>query len=704
MAEIKNPQLQLAKEFVEFTGSNIFLTGKAGTGKTTFLHTLKKESTKRMIVVAPTGVAAINAGGVTIHSFFQLPFGPQVPGFNPQQTENSTRFSRFNREKIKIIKSLDLLVIDEISMVRADMLDGIDSALRKYKNGSLPFGGVQLLMIGDMNQLAPVVKDNDRAILLTYYETAFFFSSKALQKTNFISIELKHVYRQSDSEFIKLLNKVRDDKLDKESISILNKRYDPAFDPEDENYITLTTHNARAQNINEKKLKNLKGKLKSFTADIMGEFPEYNFPTKEKLLLKEGAQVMFIKNDPSYAKRFFNGKIGKIISLDEEEIQVQCKEDAEPITVEPLDWKNVRYSLDDKSKEIQESIMGTFTQIPLKLAWAITIHKSQGLTFEKAIIDSASAFAFGQVYVALSRCKSLEGMVLSSPIEPMSIKTDQIINSFTQDVEKNQPDSQKLQDSKIAFQQDLITELFNFDYCRRLINQNLKFIRDNISSLPKSLIQDFQNILENFDKDIYRVSVKFASQLYLLMTGNSNPEDNTELQQRIKKASQYFSNKIRNIVCEAVQELPSDTDNTKVKKSQKEIREKLLNHTNYKYLCLDSCKSGFHLKNYLYSRAKATLEELQKKSKTRKSDYIPSDQSNTELYKILKNWRNLKADELNWKVYRILQLKSINEIAERSPETKEELSSVNGIGKKKMERFGEELLEIILDYKNDRSP
>ncbi|MFC2106801.1 HRDC domain-containing protein [Bacteroidota bacterium] len=703
MSEIKNPKLQLAKEFVEFTGRNIFLTGKAGTGKTTFLHNLKKESSKRMIVVAPTGVAAINAGGVTIHSFFQLPFGPQVPGYNPQQNEERIRYNRFNKEKIKIIKSLDLLVIDEISMVRADMLDSIDTVLKKYKNGSQPFGGVQLLMIGDMNQLAPVVKDHDWAILRTYYDTAFFFSSKALQKTSFVSIELMHVYRQSDIKFIRLLNKVRDDKLDNESINILNTRFDPSFDPKDESYITLTTHNAKAQNINNQKLKTLKNKSRSFTAEVKGDFPEYNFPTEDKLTLKEGAQVMFIKNDPSYAKRFFNGKIGKIVSLEDDEILVQCEGEEEPISVEPLEWDNVKYTLDEKSKEIQESIMGKFIQIPLKLAWAITIHKSQGLTFEKAIIDSASAFAFGQVYVALSRCKSLEGMVLSSPIEPRSIKSDKVINSFTQDVESHQPDSKQLHDSKLAFQQDLINELFDFEYIRNLIYKNIKFVGDNKSSLPKGLYQDFNDILNNFNKEILTVAGKFASQLQLLLYENSNPEENAPLQDRIKKASTYFSQKLKESVLDAVTNLASETDNTQVKKQQKEIREKLMKQSHYKNLCLESCKMGFNLKNYLSVRAKASLEELPKKAKAKKSDYNASDQSKSPLYLALKNWRNLKADELNWKVFRILQLKSINEIADRMPQSKEELFSINGIGKKKMELFGDEILDVVSDYVRDHS-
>lgn len=382
---VYNPQLQLANDFVEFTGQHIFLTGKAGTGKTTFLRHLKDRSPKRMIVVAPTGVAAINAGGVTIHSFFQISFGPQVPGY---QGGDKQGFKRFSKEKRNIMKSLDLLVIDEISMVRADLLDGIDETLRRFRNNNRPFGGVQLLMIGDLQQLAPVVKEDEWNILRSHYETAFFFSSKALQKTQYVSIVLLHVYRQSDQHFLDLLNKIRDSQADRELIDQLNKRYKPNFDPGNENYIILTTHNAKAKQINESKLVRLKTKSVHHGAEVGGNFPEYTFPTEVDLELKKGAQVMFVKNDPNPEKRYFNGKIGTITDFTEDEVIVQCPEEKEPIYVTAVEWQNIKYSIDEDTKEIRESVEGTFTQIPLKLAWAITIHKSQGLTFDRAIIDS----------------------------------------------------------------------------------------------------------------------------------------------------------------------------------------------------------------------------------------------------------------------------------------------------------------------------
>jgi ATP-dependent exoDNAse (exonuclease V) alpha subunit len=410
-----NPQLQLAFDFVQYTNKNIFLTGKAGTGKTTFLHQLKKVSPKRMVVVAPTGVAAINAGGVTIHSFFQLPYGPHIPDheniptseLNPEKPQAYQK--KFNREKIRLIQSLDLLVIDEISMVRADMLDAIDLVLKKYKDRTKPFGGVQLLMIGDLHQLSPVVKEDEWSLLKKYYDTVYLFSSKALQQIPSVNIELKHIYRQSDEYFINILNKIRNNQIDQQTLTELNQRYIPNFSPDEkEGYIVLTTHNASAQEINQNKLKKIKSPSEIFGADTEGEFPSFSYPTEQELELKEGAQVMFVKNDSSSLKCYYNGKIGKVIRMDEDEVYVKCPDDEDEILVKREEWQNVKYFLDEETKEVKENVIGTFTQYPLKLAWAITIHKSQGLTFEKAIIDANASFAHGQVYVALSRCKNFD--------------------------------------------------------------------------------------------------------------------------------------------------------------------------------------------------------------------------------------------------------------------------------------------------------
>ncbi|MCP4455615.1 MAG: AAA family ATPase, partial [Planctomycetes bacterium] len=371
---IENSQLQLAYEYVQFTGTHVFLTGKAGTGKTTFLRSMKDRCSKRMIVVGPTGVAALNAGGVTIHSFFQMPFGPLVPENatgGDRNSEGKPLARKFSRKKINIIKTLDLLVIDEISMVRADLLDGIDAVLRQYKDRTQPFGGVQLLMIGDLQQLAPVIKDEDWAILRPYYNTGFFFGSLALQPAPFVTIELKHIYRQDDPHFIDLLNRVRENRLDDEASKALNQRYRPGYQAEaHEGVVTLTTHNAQAQRINEAKLTAISKRARTFEADIKGDFAEYLHPTAACLALKIGAQVMFVKNDSAPEKRYFNGKIGTLTAFDDEVIKVQCQGDDDPIAVTPETWQNMKYTLDEQTKEINQEVIGSFTQMPLKAAWA----------------------------------------------------------------------------------------------------------------------------------------------------------------------------------------------------------------------------------------------------------------------------------------------------------------------------------------------
>ena len=433
MTDTLNPQIELAFDYVMYTNRNIFLTGKAGTGKTTFLHRIKEESIKRTVVVAPTGVAAINARGMTIHSFFQLPFGPFLPG----QKDDLSRKRKFRRKKINLIRNLDLLIIDEVSMVRADLLDSIDSVLRRFKNPMKPFGGVQLLMIGDLHQLPPVVKDEEWRLLNEYYDTPYFFGSLALKQTDPISVELKHIYRQSDSIFIDLLNRVRDNALDTEVLQKLNSRYIPKFKaPENEPYITLTSHNASANKINAEKLAEITGIVHKFKAEVTGDFPPHIYPTEEILEFKEGSQVLFIKNDPSPEKQFYNGKIGRITEIDGGVIYVKCPGDYQPIAVGKSEWTNVKYNLNEETKEVEEDEVGTFEQYPLKLAWAITIHKSQGLTFERAVIDAKAAFAHGQVYVALSRCKSFEGIVLRSKINYSSVKTDSVVRNYSENAEK----------------------------------------------------------------------------------------------------------------------------------------------------------------------------------------------------------------------------------------------------------------------------
>ncbi|NOY51719.1 MAG: AAA family ATPase [Chlorobi bacterium] len=694
-----NPELKLAYDFVQYTDKNIFLTGKAGTGKTTFLQDLKEHSPKRMIVVAPTGVAAINAGGVTIHSFFQLAFGPNIPGYTDIEAQKSMRFSS---QKRNIIKSLDLLVIDEISMVRADLLDGIDEVLRRFRRNNEPFGGVQMLMIGDMQQLPPVVRGQEWNLLRQHYDTAFFFSSLALKKTSFITITLKHVYRQKDEHFVEILNKIRDKQMDEKALGILNSRYIPDFDPGDENYIILTTHNAKAQSINNKKLAELKPKSFYYDAEVKGNFSEYNFPTDEKLELKLGSQVMFVKNDPEPDKKFFNGKIGVISSISKDEILVRCPDDTEEIEVRPLVWENIKYSIDQQSKEISESVEGTFTQIPLKLAWAITIHKSQGLTFDKAIIDSELAFAHGQVYVALSRCRSLEGMVLSTRFSTQSLKTDHLIDSFSNSAEKSQPDEKRLKQSKAEYIEKTLVDLFNFE----LLRSNLQWLRrlsySNKRHVLETNIDMLDKVQDDFNKNIFEVGKKFSPQLHNLLLNNHDAGNNDELQERIKKAVEYFLGKLRGIVSEKISSYSIESDNKEITKKLQKAEKFVLEELAFKTQCLEYCTNGFALNDYLQFRAKASMEPPTKaESKSRGKQAVSVEVHNPDLYKTIKAWRDTLAVESDVSHFMIMPLKTMRALSNQAPSNMEELKMVHGMGRKKIEAFGEEILEIIKHFRKN---
>ena len=705
---ISNDQLQLAFDFVQYTDKHIFLTGKAGTGKTTFLHRLKETSPKRMVVVAPTGVAAINAGGVTIHSFFQMPFGPFLPieltEMATSQSDTgstSNRLQKFNKEKISIIKSLDLLVIDEISMVRADLLDGIDDVLRRYKDHNKPFGGVQLLMIGDLQQLAPVIKDEDWNLLRLYYDTVFFFSSKALRKTDYISIELTHIFRQKDEKFIKLLNRIRDNNADEQVLVELNKRFFPGFVAKDsDGYITLTTHNYQSHNLNESKLEKLQGKIRKFTASVEGDFPEYSYPTDFELSLKNGAQVMFVKNDISRDKLFYNGKIGKIMSIEEDTIIVRCSCDQEDISVGSVEWQNTKYTLDEESKEIRETVIGTFTQIPLKLAWSITIHKSQGLTFEKVIIDAKDAFAHGQVYVALSRCKTLEGLILSTPISNQSIKSDAKVSIFNREIEQHPPGKALLEESKLAFQQNLLFELFDFQPILRRLNYSVKLMIEHQQSIHSSLKELIEQINNDVKRELFDVSEKFKGQLHQLISGNRNIEANIELQDRIRKACHYFSEKLEPIVIERLKKIDIEIDNKIVRKSVNDAVTRLSDDVTLKQACLVGCRDGFNVKNFMTIRAKAAIEPSEKKLKSQTTSYSSESLvAHPLLYKNLKVWRNQKADDLNVESFMVLPQKVLMELMSQLPVTIQGLKKVKGFGPKKVSQFGKEILNIIIEYR-----
>lgn len=601
----QNKELRYAWDFVEHTGRSIFLTGKAGTGKTTFLKTVVERSSKRSIVVAPTGVAAINAGGMTIHSFFQLPFSPFVPN-----AQIKSKFD-FGKEKRKIIASLDLLIIDEISMVRSDLLDAIDSVLRRYRDRYQPFGGVQLLMIGDLQQLTPVVTAEDERLLKPYYDTPYFFGSKALAQTDYVTIQLEKVYRQQDDTFLTLLNHIREGHPSADDLTLLNSRFKAVFLPKaDEGYIRLTTHNQIANSYNESELQKLTGRPHTYHARIEGTFPDYSYPTAETLTLKVGAQVMFVKNDPSAERRYYNGRIGHVTYADDRRLTVYCPGDADAIEVEPLEWENARYTLNDQTHEIESEVLGKFVQLPLRLAWAITIHKSQGLTFEHAIIDASLSFAPGQVYVALSRCKTLEGMVLASRIPQHAIISDDRVENYISQQETAARQSiTQLPTLKDEYYRHLLLELFDFrdifyreEYLGRLIIEFFYRSHTDIAELHK-------RALENFRQQVIGVAEKWCGMIQQMTITALHEEAFLE---RVKRSAAYFEQTLDTVLTKPLSLVPD------VKSQNKQAMKRLAENyaelhqiwLSRRYLLRKLSEQTFTIATYLRQKQHSLLDAI----------------------------------------------------------------------------------------------
>ena len=688
---IENKELELALNFIEKTDRNLFITGKAGTGKTTFLHQIKKESLKRMIIVAPTGVAAINAKGVTIHSFFQMPFGPILPN---QIANTSNQQRKFSKTKIDIIKSLDLVIIDEISMVRADLLDGIDQVLRRYKNRNKVFGGAQVLMIGDLQQLAPVVKPNEWSLLQQHYNTVYFFSSKAYQEANVVSIELKHIYRQKNEDFITILNEIRNDDLSEKSAKILNERYNPTFSPsKEEGYITLTTHNRRANLINDSELNKLKTKSCFFKAEVSGKFNENAFPNDENLALKIGSQVMFIKNDSSLEKRYYNGKIGVITDISKETVTVQCANEIDEIVAEKELWDNINYSINEETKELKEDIVGSFKQIPLRLAWAITIHKSQGLTFDRAVIDAEASFAHGQTYVALSRCTSLEGLVLKTPISSNAIINDKTVSTFNETVEENHPDETILNESEKNFQLNLISELFDYQPLLYPISRLIDIYYKNRTSIKGDVIDHLQTIKDDGVVALMKVSNGFKNQLNAISEDSILPENSSQIQERFIKALNYFVTQTKGNILNPLNAISFSTDNKAVKKDFTKqfdsLQEKLLE----KLFSLQKMTNGFKVQEYLKVRAKAVLQ----KSEPTKKKKVVSKRDPILAIK-LRELRDGISKDLGIPHFQIFTQETLYAMCDELPRTENALLKIAGMGKIRVSKYGEEILEAIEGY------
>jgi len=563
---------ELAKDFVQNTFVNVFVTGKAGTGKTTFLKSIQETTNKKMVVAAPTGVAAINAGGVTLHSLFQLPLGAFLPTkkhISNIATNINSLFSnlKIGKAKLELIKELELLVIDEVSMLRSDTLDAIDIILKNIRRKpDEAFGGVQVLFIGDMYQLPPVIRDEEWSLLSQFYDTPFFFSAQVMQECHYIHIEFTEIFRQTDNNFIQLLNNVRNNEMTEDDFLILNERFQPAIIEELDNFITLTTHNWKADKINQTQLAKLDAELHTFAGFLEGEFNDKALPTEMELHLKVGAQVMFVKNDIKPEKKYYNGKLAQIIKISGEEIIVSFLDDKEEYVLEKGKWENIRYEYNPESDKIKEKIIGSFSQYPVRLAWAVTIHKSQGLTFDRAVIDAGQSFAAGQVYVALSRCRSLNGVFLLTKIVPASIKSDERIVVFSQDnVSKTSRLAEELDFHKFEFSKAELYKCFNWDkYLENIEDYRLFAIEKKLPD--KELILEKINKIKSVIFELKDISEKFNKWLEQNLSQTNDIEQLMPVKQKISKSIAYFGKILADDILQPFDEIINEL---KIKKNVK---------------------------------------------------------------------------------------------------------------------------------------
>ncbi len=708
-----NEMFQLAIQLVNQSNRNIFLTGKAGTGKTTFLKYIRQNCPKQMAIVAPTGVAAINAGGVTIHSFFQLPLSPFIPetkgtGFSNQAQEISNKHSlisrlRFNSEKKKVIQQLELLIIDEISMVRCDTLDAIDTVLRHVRQQPAErFGGVQVLFIGDMLQLPPVIKEQEWNLLSEYYSSQYFFDSKVLQEEPPVYIEFNKIYRQSDEHFIGLLNQVRNNELDEEGMKILESRFQPAFRRrKQDGYIILTTHNYKASEINTRELGDIESKLFTYEAEIQEDFSDRAFPAEEILHLKVGAQVMFIRNDSSEkGKRYFNGKIGIVSQLEEAKIFVQCDGEEDNIEVSKEKWENIRYTLNKTTRQLDSDVLGSFTQYPLRLAWAITIHKSQGLTFEKAIIDAGEAFAPGQVYVALSRCTNLEGMVLQSRVKSSRLFSDTRIVEFSQRSASSGQLEQELAIAKKNYELTVLINSFNFTVAVNSGKELLDYLLEHASSFNPESFSWTEELLGKTDK-LQETAKKFHTQLQSLFLQAEVPETNQLLQERIKAAAGYFVTETGSLI-QFIQQSPAVTDSRLHSKEYNENLREIFAQLSLKKFMFEGFTEGFNTEAFHQRKLRFVLPPVSVNAYAGASQKRV-DSPHPVLHQQLRKLRDTICSRKDIPIYIVAGSNTIDEMAMYLPQTLTELRKISGFGDAKIEQYGQQFLDVILAYSKEKN-